>query len=48
MGSTKQKKEATEALLAPPTLTNGCLKVHRGKPILLCIFVDPLDQLSGF
>ena len=24
------------------TLTHGCLKVHGGVPIVLCIFVDPL------
>ena len=26
------------------TLTHGCLKVHGGVPILLCIFVDPLSS----
>ena len=25
------------------TLTHGCLKVHGGVPIVLCIFVDPLQ-----
>ena len=24
------------------TLTHGCLKVHGGGPIVLCIFVEPL------
>ena len=24
------------------TLTRGCLKVHGGVPIVLCLFVDPL------
>ena len=25
------------------TLTHECLKVHGGVPIVLCIFVDPLE-----
>ncbi len=27
---------------AYPTLTRGCLKVHGGVPIVLCLFGDPL------
>ena len=25
-----------------PTLTRGCIKVHGGVPIVLCLFGDPL------
>ena len=37
-------KEAAlnEQFANPCTLTQGCLKVHGGVPIVLCIVVDPL------
>ena len=35
------KKKSNKSLQGI-TLTHGCLKVNRGVPILLCIFVDPL------
>ena len=30
------------SMLIPGTLTCGCIKVHGGVPIVLCLFDDPL------
>ena len=30
------------------TLTHGCLEVHGKVPILLCIFVDPLEPRINY
>ena len=34
--------EAMAGLFLTDTLTRGCIKVHGGVPIVLCLFGDPL------
>ena len=38
----RKSRPSTGERLKGHTLTHGCLKVHGGVPIVLCIFVDPI------